>query len=249
VGNGVGLIELNRPKAMNALSDALVDDLIHVLTSFDNDDTIGCLVLTSSSPQAFCIGADINEMSQKQFADAYKKNMFSQWSKISKTSKPIIAAVNGFAFGGGFELALTCDIILAGSDAVFGLPEINLGVIPASGGTQRLVKVVGKSKAMEMLLTGKNMNAAQAEKDRLVSKVFPPDKVLNEALNMGFAIASKSGIATRMAKEAVNAAYELSLEEGCRFERRLFHSLFATNDQKEGMDAFLNKRKPCFTDS
>jgi len=249
VGNGVGLIELNRPKAMNALSDALVDDLIHVLTSFDNDDTIGCLVITSSSQKAFCAGADINEMSQKQFADAYKKNMYVQWTKISKISKPMIAAVNGFALGGGFELALRCDIILAGSDAVFGLPEMPLGIIPGGGGTQRLVKVIGRFKCMEMLLTGKNMNATQAEKDGLISKVFPPDKVLNEALNMGFVIASKSGMATRMAKEAVNASFELSLEEGLRFERRLFHSLFATNDQKEGMDAFLNKRKPCFTDS
>jgi len=249
VGNGVGLIQLNRPKAMNALSDALFNDLIHAATSLDNDDTIGCLVITGSTQKAFAAGADISEMSQQPFADVYKKNMFAQWAKISKLSKPLIAAVNGYALGGGCELAMMCDIILAGEKAKFGQPEINLGVIPGAGGTQRLVKQIGKSKCMEMVLTGNFIDAGEALSSGLVSRVYPPESLVDEAVSMGLVISSKSGMATRMGKEAVNAAYELSLEEGLRFERRLFHSLFATHDQKEGMAAFLEKRKPAFTDS
>jgi len=247
---GVGCIKLNRPKTMNALCDALFDDLIHAATSLNDDDSIGCLIISSSSQKAFAAGADISEMSQQQFSNVYKKNMFAQWANITKISKPIIAAVNGYALGGGCELAMMCDIILAGDKAKFGQPEINLGVIPGAGGTQRLTHAVGKSKCMELCLTGSNfLNANQAQQYGLVSTVHAPDELYDKALEMAFVISSKSGMASRMCKEAVNSAYELNLQNGLQFERRLFHSLFATNDQKEGMAAFLKKRKPDFTDS
>lgn len=245
---GVGLIILHRPRALNALCDALFDDLVHAATALNNEPDIGCLVITGCN-KAFAAGADIEEMSQRQFDFAYKTNMFSQWNEITKISKPIIAAVNGYALGGGCELAMMCDIILAGDSAIFGQPEINLGVIPGAGGTQRLVRAVGKSKAMEMVLTGNMIDAERAERDGLVSKVVPAENLIDEATKMGLRIASKGQISIMMAKEAVNAADEMTLNEGLKFERRLFHSLFATKDQKEGMSAFLNKRKPEFTHS
>ncbi|KAL3772602.1 hypothetical protein ACHAWO_003657 [Cyclotella atomus] len=245
-GGGVGLITLHRPKALNALCDALFEDLIHAVNAFEEDEDVGCVVITGS-PKAFAAGADISEMSTQEFANVYKKNMFTQWADITKASKPIIAAVNGFALGGGCELAMMCDIILAGSNAQFGQPEINLGVIPGAGGTQRLIRAVGKSKAMEMVLTGNRINAEEAFAAGLVAKVIDSDHLVEEAIKMGFTIAEKSGMAVRMAKEAVNVAEETSLAEGLRFERRMFHALFATKDQKEGMSAFLEKRKPEFT--
>eukprot|EP00590_Aulacoseira_subarctica_P008734 CAMPEP_0172426076 /NCGR_PEP_ID=MMETSP1064-20121228/35662_1 /TAXON_ID=202472 /ORGANISM="Aulacoseira subarctica , Strain CCAP 1002/5" /LENGTH=308 /DNA_ID=CAMNT_0013169449 /DNA_START=1 /DNA_END=927 /DNA_ORIENTATION=- len=247
-GGGVGLITLNRPKALNALCDALFEDLIHACKALDQDDSIGCLVITGSK-KAFAAGADISEMSNKHFSECYKTNMFSQWADITKLGKPVIAAVNGFALGGGCELAMMCDIIVAGDTAKFGQPEINLGVIPGAGGTQRLVRAIGKSKAMELVLTGGHIDAQRAERDGLVSKVFPADALVDEAVQMAHVIASKGRVSVMMAKEAVNAADELTLAEGLRFERRLFHSLFATKDQKEGMSAFLEKRKPDFTHS
>ncbi|EED91921.1 predicted protein, partial [Thalassiosira pseudonana CCMP1335] len=245
-GGGVGLITLHRPKALNALCDALFDDLIHAINAFEDDEDIGCVVITGS-PKAFAAGADIEEMAKREFATVYKKNMFSQWADVTKASKPIIAAVNGFALGGGCELAMMCDIILAGSNAHFGQPEINLGVIPGAGGTQRLVRAIGKSKAMEMVLTGNRLSAKEAVDAGLAAKVIDTEMLVDEAVKMGFTIAEKSGVAVRMAKEAVNVADEMTLSEGLRFERRMFHALFATKDQKEGMGAFLEKRKPNFT--
>uniref|UniRef100_A0A7S4NHY5 Probable enoyl-CoA hydratase, mitochondrial n=1 Tax=Odontella aurita TaxID=265563 RepID=A0A7S4NHY5_9STRA len=246
---GVGLIALNRPRALNALCDGLFDDLRHAAGALDDDDSVGCLVLTGSE-KAFAAGADISEMSQREFAQAYRTNMFEGWGDIAKLRKPTIAAVSGFALGGGCELAMMCDILYASDTAKFGQPEINLGVIPGAGGTQRLVRCVGKSKAMEMCLTGNIIDAKRAERDGLVARVVEsPDNVVEEAVRTGFVIASKGMVAVQMAKEAVNAADEMTLAEGLKFERRLFHALFATNDQKEGMAAFLEKRKPDFTDS
>eukprot|EP00565_Helicotheca_tamesis_P005685 CAMPEP_0185725386 /NCGR_PEP_ID=MMETSP1171-20130828/1653_1 /TAXON_ID=374046 /ORGANISM="Helicotheca tamensis, Strain CCMP826" /LENGTH=307 /DNA_ID=CAMNT_0028393503 /DNA_START=129 /DNA_END=1052 /DNA_ORIENTATION=+ len=244
---GVGLIELNRPKALNALCDALFDDLIHASMSLDGDADIGCLVITGSGTRAFAAGADIEEMKEKNFAFAYQNNMFAQWAKITQISKPIIAAVNGYALGGGCELAMMCDIILAGSNAKFAQPEINLGVIPGAGGTQRLIQSIGKSRAMELILTGDMIDAETASSYGLVSRVYPEETLVKEALDMGFKIASKGRMASLMAKECVNVSNEMTLSEGLRFERRMFHGLFATKDQKEGMSAFLEKRKPDFT--
>eukprot|EP00547_Thalassionema_nitzschioides_P001749 CAMPEP_0194216686 /NCGR_PEP_ID=MMETSP0156-20130528/19504_1 /TAXON_ID=33649 /ORGANISM="Thalassionema nitzschioides, Strain L26-B" /LENGTH=299 /DNA_ID=CAMNT_0038945515 /DNA_START=73 /DNA_END=972 /DNA_ORIENTATION=- len=244
--NGVGIITLNRPKALNALCDGLFDDLIHAARALDRDDEVGCMVLTGS-PKAFAAGADISEMSQQEFVDVYSVDMFSQWQDVTKVSKPIIAAVNGFALGGGCELAMMCDIMLASDTAKFGQPEINLGVIPGAGGTQRLTRAIGKSKAMHMCLTGDFISAQEAYDAGLVAKVFPSDTLVEEAIKMGHLIASKGRVSAMMCKEAVNAADELSLQEGLRFERRLFHALFATNDQKEGMSAFLEKRPAEFT--
>jgi enoyl-CoA hydratase/carnithine racemase len=243
---GVGIITLNRPKALNALCDALFEDLIHATKALNADENIGCLIVTGSE-KAFAAGADISEMANKDFASCYKENFLSHWNEVANLGKPIIAAVNGFALGGGCELAMMCDMIVAGDRAKFGQPEINLGIIPGAGGTQRLVRAVGKSKAMHMVLTGEHIGAEQAEKDGLVAKIFPADKLVEEATKIATKIASKGRVSTMMAKEAVNAADELTLQEGLRFERRLFHSLFATNDQKEGMSAFLEKRKPEFT--
>jgi len=248
--NGVGIIQLHRPRALNALCDDLFDDLIHAATALNEDDDVGCLVVTgSSNNKVFAAGADISEMSSKSFVEVYQSNMFAQWQEIGNTlPKPIIAAVNGFALGGGCELALMCDIILAGDNAQFGQPEINLGIIPGAGGTQRLTKAVGKSKAMHMCLTGDRMSADEALQSGLVAKVFKKEELLEEAIQMGFTIASKSRVSVQMIKETINAVDDLSgLQEGLRFERRLFHSLFATEDQKEGMAAFLEKRTPNFT--
>lgn len=244
----MGLIKLNRPKALNALCDALFEDLIHAARAMNADDEIGCLVITGNH-KAFAAGADIAEMKNRSFAEAYKSNMFSQWADITKLGKPTIAAVNGFALGGGCELAMMCDMIMAGKKAKFGQPEINLGIIPGAGGTQRLVRAIGKSKAMDMVLTGDLIDAEQAEKIGLVSRIFEPDDLVEEVVKIAIQIAAKGAISVQMAKEAINAADEMTLSEGLRFERRLFHSLFATNDQKEGMSAFLEKRPAGFNDS
>lgn len=241
----VGLITLNRPKALNALCDGLLADLVHAATAFDVDDSVGAIVITGSA-KAFAAGADIKEMASRTYVESYTKNMFKSWTDITKVTKPTIAAVSGFALGGGCELAMMCDIMIASESAKFGQPEITLGIIPGCGGTQRLIRAVGKSKAMEMVLTGNMMSAAEAEKAGLVCRVVPDAELLDAALKMGNKIASFSRPSVAMAKETVNAAYELNLEEGCRFERRIFHSLFATEDQKEGMAAFIEKRPPQF---
>jgi len=241
VKGNAGLITLNRPKALNALCDGLLDDVIHAARVFDKDDNIGAIVITGSE-KAFAAGADIKEMSKRTYVQSYNNNQFENWTDITKLSKPTIAAVSGFALGGGCELAMMCDIMIAAENAKFGQPEITLGVIPGCGGTQRLIRAIGKSKAMEMVLTGRMIDAAQAERDGLVCKVVPNDKLLDSALEMANKIASFSRPAVAMAKETVNASYELNLAEGLRFERRIFHSMFSLDDQKEGMAAFSEKR-------
>mmetsp|Transcript_2206 Transcript_2206/g.4719 ORF Transcript_2206/g.4719 Transcript_2206/m.4719 type:complete len:312 (-) Transcript_2206:977-1912(-) len=241
----VVILTLDRPKALNALNGALMDDVTGALRACDADPDVGCVVLTGGD-RVFAAGADIKQMSDRDAVGCYADDMFAHWGDVAKTRKPIIAAVNGYALGGGCELAMMCDIIIAGDKAIFGQPEINLGVIPGAGGTQRLVRAVGKSKAMEMCLTGTMIQADQAERDGLISKVVPAEDLLDEAVKMATTIASKGQISVMMAKEAVNAAYELNLAEGLRLERRMFHSLFATHDQKEGMQAFGEKRQPSF---
>ena len=242
---GVGLIRLNRPQALNALNSTVLTELKKVYAAFHLDDAIGAIVLTGSE-KAFAAGADIKEMQSLDFVDVYKNDLFSGWEEIAKARKPVIAAVNGFALGGGCELAMMCDFIIASETAKFGQPEITLGVIPGMGGSQRLTRAVGKAKAMDLVLTGRMMDAAEAERAGLVARVVPADKLLDEALAAAAKIASLSRPSVLMAKEAVNRAQETTLEEGLRFERRLFHSLFATEDQKEGMTAFVEKRKPAF---
>jgi enoyl-CoA hydratase len=242
----VGLIRLNRPKALNALCDALVRELGAALDAFEADDAIGAVVLTGSD-RAFAAGADIKEMAGRSYMDVYLSDFITRgWERVTTCRKPIIAAVAGHALGGGCELAMMCDTIIAAETAKFGQPEILLGVIPGAGGTQRLTRFVGKAKAMEMILTGRTMDAAEAERSGLVSRVVPADKLLEEALAVAGRIAGLSRPAVMIAKEAVNRAYETTLAEGVRFERRVFHSLFATEDQKEGMAAFVEKRKPAF---
>jgi len=244
----VGIITLNRPKALNALCDGLIAELNDVTRQMDRSD-IRAIVITGSK-RAFAAGADIKEMKDKTFVEAYKTNMFKQWADLGHISTPTIAAVSGFALGGGCELAMLCDFIIASESAKFGQPEITLGVIPGCGGTQRLVQCIGKSKAMEMILTGSMMNAHDAEKAGLVARVVPDDALLEEAIKTANKIALYSKPVAAMAKEAVNASFEGSLQEGLHWERRLFHSCFATNDQKTGMTAFVNKDKnPVFTDS
>jgi len=247
-GDRVALITLNRPKALNALCDALVGELTAHLHALDSDPAVGAIVITGSE-RAFAAGADIKEMASRTFPDTYASNMLGAWHQVSKMRTPIIAAVNGFALGGGCELAMMCDIILAGDKARFGQPEILLGTIPGCGGTQRLTRAVGKSKAMELVLTGDQISAQDAEKAGLVSRVVPAEELVPKAIEVADKIAALSKPIAMMAKEAVNASFESSLEEGIRFERRLFHQTFATKDQKEGMDAFVNKRKPNFTHS
>jgi len=242
----VGLITLNRPKA-NALCSPLIAELNQALDKYENDHEIGAIVLTGNE-KIFAAGADIEEMQNKKFIDNYKTNFLSTWDHITTIKKPIIAAVNGFALGGGCELAMMCDIIIAGENAKFGQPEIKLGTIPGAGGTQRLVRTIGKSKSMELVLTGDQMSAQEAEKSGLVSKVVLSTETVNVALKTAEKIASYSKISVAMAKESINAAFELSLREGLHFEKRLFHATFATADQKEGMSAFLKKREPEFKD-
>ncbi|SER63497.1 enoyl-CoA hydratase [Giesbergeria anulus] len=243
----VGIITLNRPKQLNALNDQLMDELGAALKAFDADEKIGCIILTGSE-KAFAAGADITVMAKFTFADAYKGDFITRnWETIRTIRKPVIAAVSGFALGGGCELAMMCDFIIAADNAKFGQPEIKLGTIPGAGGTQRLPRAVGKSKAMDMALTGRMMNAEEAERAGLVSRVVALDKLQEEALGAALVISDYSQITVMAAKEAVNRAFEGTLSDGLMFERRLFHSLFATADQKEGMDAFVNKRKAVFT--
>jgi enoyl-CoA hydratase len=242
----VGLIRLNRPKAMNALNNALIADLGQALDAFEADPAIGAVVLTGNE-KAFAAGADIKEMADKTYMDVYLSDFITNgWERITKCRKPIIAAVAGYALGGGCEVAMMCDFILAADNAKFGQPEITIGILPGAGGTQRLPRAVGKSKAMEMVLTGRMMDAAEAERAGLVSRVVAAADLLEEALKVAKIIAELSRPAVFMAKEAVNRAYETTLAEGVRFERRLFHSAFATEDQKEGMAAFTEKRQPQF---
>ena len=244
--DAVGLIRLNRPKALNALCDALIRELGAALDGFEADDRIGAVVITGGD-KAFAAGADIKEMAGRSYMDVYLSDFITQgWERITTCRKPIIAAVAGHALGGGCELAMMCDTIVAADNAKFGQPEILLGVIPGAGGTQRLTRFVGKAKAMDMILTGRTMDAAEAERSGLVSRLVPADKLVVEALAVAKRIAELSRPSVMIAKEAVNRAYETTLAEGVRFERRVFHSLFATEDQKEGMAAFLEKRKPNF---
>ena len=243
----VGIITLNRPKQLNALNDQLMTELGAALKGFDADDAIGCMIVTGSE-KAFAAGADIGAMATYGFADVYKNDYITRnWETIRGIRKPVIAAVSGFALGGGCELAMMCDFIIAADNAKFGQPEIKLGVIPGAGGTQRLPRAISKSKAMDMCLTARMMDAAEAERSGLVSRVVPLDKLMEETLAAAITISSFSQITVMAAKEAVNRAYEGQLSDGLMFERRLFHSLFATQDQKEGMDAFLNKRAANFT--
>jgi enoyl-CoA hydratase len=242
----VGFITLNRPKALNALCDALVREMGQALDGFEADDAIGAIVITGSE-RAFAAGADIKEMQSRDFVEVYLADFVTKgWERVTTCRKPIIAAVAGFALGGGCELAMMCDTIIAAESARFGQPEITLGIIPGAGGTQRLTRFVGKAKAMDMVLTGRMMDAAEAERSGLVSRVVANDKLIEEALKMAAQIAALSRPSVLAAKEAVNRAYETTLAEGVRFERRLFHALFATADQKEGMAAFIEKRKPDF---
>jgi len=242
----VGVITLNRPKQLNALNGELMDELGAALKAFDADDTIGCMVITGSE-KAFAAGADIGAMATYTFADVYKNDYITRnWETIRSIRKPVIAAVSGFALGGGCELAMMCDFIIAADNARFGQPEIKLGVIPGAGGTQRLPRAIGKAKAMDLALTGRMMDATEAERAGLVSRVVPLEKLMDEALGAALMICDFSQIATMAAKESVNRAFESGLSDGIMFERRLFHALFATQDQKEGMDAFVNKRKAVF---
>ncbi|HEY8356237.1 MAG TPA: enoyl-CoA hydratase [Ramlibacter sp.] len=245
-GGKVGVITLNRPKQLNALNNALMEELGQALKAFDADAAIGCMVITGSE-KAFAAGADIGAMATYSFADVYKGDYITRnWETIRSVRKPVIAAVSGFALGGGCELAMMCDFIIAADNAKFGQPEIKLGIIPGAGGTQRLPRAVGKAKAMDLALTGRMMDATEAERAGLVSRVVPLDKLMDEVLGAALMICEYSQIAVLAAKESVNRAFETGLADGVMFERRLFHALFATADQKEGMDAFVNKRKAQF---
>ncbi|XP_028651434.2 enoyl-CoA hydratase, mitochondrial [Erpetoichthys calabaricus] len=244
----VGFIQLNRPKALNALCDGLMKEMNQALDAFENDAQVGAIIITGNE-KSFAAGADIKEMQNRTFQECYGGNFLSHWNRVSTVRKPIIAAVNGFALGGGCELAMMCDIIYAGEKAQFGQPEILLGTVPGAGGTQRLTRAVGKSLAMEMVLTGDRISAKEAKESGLVSKIFPVEQLVEEALRCGEKIANNSKLVCAMAKEAVNAAFELTLTEGSRFEKRIFHATFATDDRKEGMTAFVEKRKANFKDN
>ncbi|EST15887.1 enoyl-CoA hydratase/isomerase family protein [Pseudomonas putida S610] len=243
----VGLITLNRPQALNALNAQIVSELNQALDQLERDPGIGCVVLTGSA-KAFAAGADIKEMAELKYPQIYVDDLFSDADRIANRRKPIIAAVSGFALGGGCELAMMCDFILAADNAKFGQPEINLGVLPGMGGTQRLTRAVGKAKAMELCLTGRLMGAEEAERSGLVARVVPQEELVQEALNVAATIAAKSIPVSMMVKESVNRAFEVTLSEGVRFERRVFHAAFSTEDQKEGMAAFIAKREAQFKD-
>jgi enoyl-CoA hydratase len=242
----VGLVTLNRPQALNALNATLIAELNQALEAFDADPSVGCMVITGSE-KAFAAGADIKEMQAKSYPGAYLDDFITELDRVAARRKPIVAAVAGFALGGGCELVMMCDIVIAAETARFGQPEIKLGVMPGAGGTQRLTRIVGKAKAMELCLTGRMMSAEEAERSGLVSRIVPAAELLHEALKTAEAIAALSLPIVMMAKESVNRAYETTLAEGIRFERRLFHAMFATADQKEGMAAFVEKRAPAFT--
>ncbi|MDY6810388.1 MAG: enoyl-CoA hydratase [Actinomycetota bacterium] len=244
----VGVITLNRPKALNALNTTLMTEVVGAATAFDKDPDIGAIVITGSK-KAFAAGADIKEMSSKSYSDVVGEQFFAAWDDLARLRTPIIASVTGYALGGGCELAMLCDILIAGDNAVFGQPEINLGVIPGIGGSQRLTRAVGKAKAMDLILTGRNMKVDEADKLGLVSRVVPKENCLTTAKEVAETIASKSFIAASLAKDAVNRAFESGLGEGIRAERALFYSTFATDDQAEGMAAFVEKREPKFTHS
>ena len=241
----VGLLTLNRPKALNALNSQVLADVTQAMAAFDADPKIGAIVITGSE-KAFAAGADIKQMQPKSYMDTFTEDFFADWDALMRVRKPIIAAVAGYALGGGCELAMMCDFIIAGDNAKFGQPEITLGVIPGMGGSQRLTRFVGKSKAMDMCLTGRMMDAEEAERSGLVSRIVPVNDLLEETLKVAGKIADLSLPSVILAKEAVNRSYETTLAEGLRFERRVFHSLFATEDQKEGMTAFVEKRSPSF---
>jgi len=241
----VGLLTLNRPQALNALNSALIAEVNQALDAWEADDAIGCIVITGSE-KAFAAGADIKEMQSKTYMEAYREDFIGSWDRVARCRKPVIAAVAGFALGGGCELAMMCDFIIAADTAKFGQPEIKLGVMPGAGGTQRLARFIGKSKAMDLCLTGRMMDAAEAERCGLVSRIVPAADLVGEAVKAAETIAGMSLTAAMMTKESVNRSYETTLTEGIRFERRVFHAMFATEDQKEGMAAFAEKRKPTF---
>jgi len=244
----VGIITLNRPKALNALCQALMDEVAAAIDDFEGDAAIKAIIITGSE-KAFAAGADIKEMASKTYIDAYKEDFITRnWERVTKCRKPVIAAVAGFALGGGCELAMMCDFIVAADTAKFSQPEITIGTLPGAGGTQRLTRLVGKSKAMELCLTGRMMDATEAERAGLVARVFPAAELMAETLNIAQKIAEFSAPVVMMVKESVNAAYETTLTQGLKFERRLFHASFATEDQKEGMSAFVEKRKAMFKD-
>jgi len=239
----VGIIRLNRPQALNALNKGLIDELTRAVEAFDADDKVGCILICGSD-KAFAAGADIKEMADKPFIEAYLGDFVSNWNAVAQARKPVVAAVAGFALGGGCELAMQSDIVIAADTAKFGQPEIKLGVIPGIGGTQRLAHAIGKAKAMDLILTGRMMDAAEAERAGLVARVVPAASLMEEAMKVAETIAAMSLPSVLSAKEAVNRAFESPLAEGLRFERRVFHALFATDDQKEGMAAFIEKRPP-----
>ncbi len=241
----VGVIRLNRPQALNALNAQMCTDIIAALDAFEADDGVTCIIITGSE-KAFAAGADIKEMSAKSYMDLFNADFPASWERVARTRKPLIAAVSGFALGGGCELAMMCDIVIAADNAKFGQPEIKLGVIPGIGGTQRLTRAIGKAKTMDLCLTGRMMDAAEAERSGLVARVVPLAELMNEAMKAAEAIAGMSLPSLMVAKESVNRAFEGTLTEGLRFERRVFHGLFATEDQKEGMAAFVEKRPPQF---
>lgn len=242
----VAIITLNRPKALNALNSTTMREVVAAGRELGTDDSVGCIVLTGAGDKAFAAGADIKEMSTQSATDMYMSDFFGGWDEFTRLRTPIIAAVDGYALGGGCELAMMCDFIIASEKAVFGQPEINLGVIPGMGGSQRLTRAIGKAKAMEMCLTGRNMKADEAETLGLVARVVPAGKALEEAVETAKVIASRSKVASTMVKDVVNAVYETTLTQGVQYERRVFNSVFASEDQKIGMEAFVNKQKPEF---
>jgi len=243
----VGTITLNRPEALNALNSTVMREVTTAAAEFDADPGIGAIIITGAGGTAFAAGADIQEMAGLSFSEVFESDFFAAWGRLGAVRTPLIAAVAGYALGGGCELAMMCDVLIAAENAKFGQPEIKLGVLPGMGGSQRLTRAIGKAKAMDMILTGRNIDAAEAERSGLVSRVVPADKLMEEANAMATTISQMSRSASRMAKEAVNRAFESSLTEGLLYERRLFHSAFATADQSEGMAAFIDKRPPTFT--